>query len=104
MRDQTTRELLVTSALFTAVFSAINLWLTGFDVISTLFTAPFFLVRDIHLDAHLESHCAGGLAPLRPHAAGTGRPAAGHDGTPAARTEAATSPSPRPRPSHLRSA
>ena len=44
MRDQTTRELLVTSALFTAVFSAINLWLTGFDVISTLFTAPFFLV------------------------------------------------------------
>ena len=43
MRNQTTRELLVTSALFTAVFSAINLWLTGFDIASTLITAPLFL-------------------------------------------------------------
>jgi hypothetical protein len=44
MRNQTTRELLVTSALFTAVFSAINLWLTGFDIASTLIMAPLFLV------------------------------------------------------------
>ena len=43
MRNQTTRELLVTSALFTGAFSAINLWLTDFDIASTLITAPLFM-------------------------------------------------------------
>ena len=43
MRNQSTRELLVTAALFTAIFSAINLWLSGFDIASTLITAPIFL-------------------------------------------------------------
>ena len=43
MREQSTRELLIMAALFSAAFSALNLWQTG-DVLTVAATAPIFFV------------------------------------------------------------